>query len=56
MNWGLRRLQPHSPGSSTNSKPKGLDYRFTLYPGENHNSVRLVAFPAGLYWVYRQPK
>ena len=37
-------------------KPKGLDYRFTLYPGENHNAVRLVAFPAGLYWVYRQPK
>jgi predicted alpha/beta superfamily hydrolase len=37
-------------------KPKGLDYRFTLYPGENHNSVRLVAFPASLYWVYRQPK
>jgi uncharacterized protein len=35
-------------------KPKGLDYRFTLYPGENHNSVRLVSFPAGLYWVYRQ--
>jgi predicted alpha/beta superfamily hydrolase len=34
-------------------KPKGLDYRFTLYPGENHNSVRLVSFPAGLYWVYR---
>jgi hypothetical protein len=37
-------------------KPKGLDYRFTLYPGENHNSVRLVAFPAGLYWVYRPTK
>ena len=37
-------------------KPKGLDYRFTLYPGENHNSVRLVSFPAGLYWVYRAPK
>jgi hypothetical protein len=37
-------------------KPKGLDYRFTLYAGENHNSVRLVAFPASLYWVYRQPK
>jgi predicted alpha/beta superfamily hydrolase len=34
-------------------KPKGLDYRFTVYPGENHNSVRLVSFPAGLYWVYR---
>jgi len=37
-------------------KPKGLDYRFTLYPGENHNSVRLVSFPAGLYWVYRAGK
>src|SRR5450631_1441908 len=24
-------------------KPKGLDYRFTVYPGENHNSVRLVS-------------
>jgi hypothetical protein len=23
-------------------KPAGLDYRFTLYPGENHDSVRLV--------------
>ena len=34
-------------------KPAGLDYRFILYPGENHNSVRLVSFPAGLYWVYR---
>ena len=34
-------------------KPAGLDYRFTLYPGENHDSVRLVSFPAGLYWVYR---
>jgi predicted alpha/beta superfamily hydrolase len=34
-------------------KPKGLDYRFTVYPEENHNSVRLVSFPAGLYWVYR---
>jgi len=34
-------------------EPKGLDYRFTVYPGENHNSVRLVSFPAGLYWVYR---
>jgi len=34
-------------------KPKGLDYRFTVYPGQNHNSVRLVSLPAGLYWVYR---
>ena len=39
-----------------NLKPKGLDYRFTLYPGQNHNSVRLVSFPAGLYWVYRAAK
>ena len=37
-------------------KPKGLDYRFTVYPEENHNSVRLVSFPAGLYWVYRAAK
>jgi hypothetical protein len=37
-------------------KPKNLDYRFTVYPGENHNSVRLVSFPAGLYWVYRPAK
>jgi uncharacterized protein len=37
-------------------KPAGLDYRFTLYPGQNHNSVRLVSFPAGLYWVYRPEK
>jgi hypothetical protein len=34
-------------------KPAGLDYRFTVYRGENHDSVRLVSFPAGLYWVYR---
>jgi predicted alpha/beta superfamily hydrolase len=33
-------------------RPAGLDYRFTLYRGENHNSVRLASFPAGLYWVY----
>jgi len=39
-------------------KPAGLDYRFTLYPDENHDSVRLVSLPEGLYWVYRatQPK
>ena len=35
-------------------KPKGLDFRFTVYHGESHNSVRLVSFPAGLYWVYRK--
>jgi predicted alpha/beta superfamily hydrolase len=34
-------------------KPPGLDYRSTLYPGENHNSVRFASFPPGLYWVYR---
>jgi uncharacterized protein len=34
-------------------KPAHRDYRFTVYHGENHNSVRLVSFPAGLYWVYR---
>jgi predicted alpha/beta superfamily hydrolase len=34
-------------------KPAGLDYRFTLYRGENHNSIRLASFPAGLYWAYR---
>lgn len=34
-------------------KPASLDYRFTLYPGENHNSVRFASFPPGLYWVYR---
>ncbi len=37
-------------------KPAGLDYRFNVYRGENHNSVRLVSFPAGLYWVYRSAK
>ena len=37
-------------------KPARLDYRFTIYPGQNHNSVRLVSFPAGLYWVYRPAK
>jgi predicted alpha/beta superfamily hydrolase len=37
-------------------KPNGLDYRFTVYPGENHNSVRLASFPAGLYWVYRRDR
>lgn len=34
-------------------KPAGLDHRFTLYPAENHNSVRFASFPPGLYWVYR---
>jgi len=34
-------------------KPANLAYRFTLYPGENHNSVRFASFPPGLYWIYR---
>jgi hypothetical protein len=34
-------------------KPGNLRYRLTVFNGENHNSVRLSAFPAGLYWVYR---
>src|SRR5580704_12844771 len=34
-------------------KPAGLDYRFTVYRGENHNSVRLISFPAGFKWLYR---
>lgn len=37
-----------------NTKPANLDYRFTIYPGENHDSVRLSSFPAAMYWVYRQ--
>ena len=37
-------------------KTANLDYRFTVYHGENHNSVRLVSFPAGLYWIYRPAK
>jgi predicted alpha/beta superfamily hydrolase len=34
-------------------KPAGLEYRFTEFPAENHNSVRLASFPHGLSWVYR---
>jgi len=34
-------------------KPANLDYRFTTYPGENHDSARLSSFPAALYWIYR---
>jgi predicted alpha/beta superfamily hydrolase len=34
-------------------KPAGLDYRYKVYPAENHNSVRFASFPPGLYWVYR---
>lgn len=36
-------------------KPAGLDYRFTLYPDENHDSVRLVSLPEGLLGL-SQPK
>lgn len=35
-------------------KPAKLDYRMTVYPGENHNSVRLASFPPALYWTYRR--
>ena len=34
-------------------KPGNLRRRLTVYNGENHDSVRLSAFPAGLQWVYR---
>jgi predicted alpha/beta superfamily hydrolase len=34
-------------------KPANLNYRFTVYTGENHNSVRFASFPPALYWVYR---
>lgn len=34
-------------------KSPDLEYRLTVYKGENHNSVRLSSFPAGLYWVYQ---
>jgi hypothetical protein len=37
-------------------KPAGLDYRCTVYPGENHNSVRPFSFTSGLDWVYRDWK
>lgn len=30
-----------------------LTHRFTVYQGENHNSVRLASIPNGLYWLYR---
>ncbi len=35
-------------------KLPNLQYRFTVYPGENHNSVRLASFPPALYWLYRK--
>jgi hypothetical protein len=31
-----------------------LVHRFTVYRGENHNSIRMLSFPAGLYWVYAE--
>lgn len=31
-----------------------LAHRVTLFPGENHNSVRTLSFPHGLYWVYSE--
>jgi predicted alpha/beta superfamily hydrolase len=34
-------------------KPANLEHRHTVFPGENHNSVRFASFPPGLYWVYR---
>jgi uncharacterized protein len=36
----------------TTMKAPGLEFRLTLFPGENHNSIRLLSFPHGLYWVY----
>ena len=35
------------------AKVANVEMRYTIYPGQNHNSVRLASFPAGLYWVYR---
>jgi hypothetical protein len=29
-----------------------LVHRFTLYRGENHNSIHTLSFPAGLDWIY----
>jgi predicted alpha/beta superfamily hydrolase len=37
-------------------KPSGVQHRSTIYPGENHSSVRLLSFPSGLYWVYADSK
>lgn len=34
------------------AKVANVEIRHTIYRGENHNSVRLASFPAGLYWVY----
>jgi len=54
--YGFTKSTTAFAGLLDGLKAKGLDYRFTVYPGENHNSVRLVSFPAGLYWVYRAAK
>ena len=35
------------------AKVANVEMRYTIYPGQNHNSVRLASFPTGLYWVYR---
>lgn len=37
-------------------KPAGAEYRYTVYAGENHNSVRPYSFSSGLAWVYRDWK
>jgi predicted alpha/beta superfamily hydrolase len=29
----------------------GLSYRQTVFPAENHNSVRTLSFPSALHWV-----
>jgi hypothetical protein len=34
-------------------QPANLERRYTHFPGENHNTIRLVSFPHGLYWAYR---
>jgi len=34
-------------------KPLNLDYHYTRFPGEDHDSVRFSSFPAGLNWIYR---
>jgi len=34
-------------------KPANLEFRHTVFPGQNHNSVRFASFPPALYWIYR---
>ncbi len=36
-------------------KPNGMKVRMTVHKDENHNSVRIPALSAGLYWVYGPP-